>query len=173
MSETKPTYLDLLQRRIDAGARREARHRISLAPELFAAYEAAKAAVAGMRGNTDDDKPAKMSSALVQATRDRDRLAEQIRESTIVVVMRSKEGAEMARLVNAAPEAGEIVAERWRRICVACYDHAESLDGERLDGIDAAQFEALWGALGFGEQQALFTALEDSLEEPDFPTFGK
>ena len=173
MSESKPTYLDLLQRRIDAGARREARHRISLAPELFAAYEATKTAVTNMKGDPDGDQPAKMRGALVQAIRDRDRLGGGGVASTIVVVMRSKEGAEMARLVNAAPENGEIVAERWRRICVACYDHAESLDGERLDGIDAAQFEALWGALGFGEQQALFTALEDSLEEPDFPTFGK
>lgn len=173
MSE-KPSYLDLLNKRVSAGARRIVREKVSLDPELFEEYEAVKQELsAEIAATKRDDKPTKMNGGPLDALRARvDDLEQQIKDTTIVVTLKALNSEDLLQAQTTVTEDSPMV-DVWRARLTVAFVEAKTVDREPIPEIDRAEWSRLLSITASGELQKWHNDLERAGGAPAFPTFAK
>lgn len=159
----KPNYRDLLDRRVESGARQIIRVQVCLDPERLADLEDARAVAlarpAGKYGGAPDDAAQSRLASL----------EEEVRAATIVVTLRTPTVGE---LVPPAGADAETAGELWVRVLGSGFCRAEDLDGQPVD-LSREDWQRLLPHVPATELQQWNKRLEAAGRQLDFPTRAK
>ncbi|GAA2183376.1 hypothetical protein GCM10009785_26700 [Brooklawnia cerclae] len=173
MTTAKPSYADLLAKRVSTGARQIIREKVSLDPALFADLEDARQAMYAEQLKVKDGKPTKANGGPLNAAKDRvEAIEQQIRDSTIVVTLRALSADQLiavqAGVVDETP-----VVDVWRARLAEAFAEAKTPSGDAIPEIGKGEWAQLLATVATGELQKWHNDLEKAGNAPSFPTFAK
>lgn len=164
-------YLALIDARVSGAAKlRPVVRPISLKPALYADREAAILEVntqIGLAGREGAAPPKMNGSPLEKARKRVEAIEQEIRDTTIVVTLRPKDGPAMTALFKAFPD-DQAMVDWWAHEAAELFESAATPDGTPLPGITQDKIRPLIAALPFGELNAIHREIEAAQEAPDF-----
>lgn len=170
---TKPNYLDLLNKRVEANARLTTRITVYLDPEAAAALDEAHQMLAAERvRNVDDTTRVKMNGSVLEKLTARVAELEQaVRDSTLMVVVQALSDTQELEAAALKDDANQ--AAFLRRRLELGFVRATDVDGNTVPDVGLPQWSAILGVTAPGELAFWSQKLNRAGQALNFPTSAK
>ena len=164
----KPTYLDLLNKRVETKAQRTTQVRVALDPSLMDQLDDARESLAAERA-----KRGKMVNPALDAAAERvAALERQLLDTCLVITLHALTADDMlvsrARTTDKTP-----VGEFWKRDLAQAFLRAEDGNGHLIEDIGQDDWARLLEVIPVGELQTWHSKLGRIAMAPEFPTSAK
>lgn len=168
----KPSYLDLLNKRVEGDLRQTVKVRVALDPDLLAELDEAKEQLAELRRKHSQkpDQPAKLDGGPLGKAQDRvTELEARILDTTLVVTLRSLNSADFlasrAKVTDDTP-----VNQVIKSDLTVAFQRAEDGHGHPVEDIARDDWSRLLEVIPAGELQTWHGMLGKAGSAPNFPT---
>ena len=167
----KPTYLDLLNKRVETKAQRTTQVRVALDPSLMDQLDEARESLAAERVTAK--RAGKMNNSGLDAAIERvSALEQQLLDTCLVITLHALTADDMlvsrARTTDKTP-----VGEFWKRDLAQAFLRAEDGNGHLVEDIGQDDWARLLEVIPVGELQTWHSKLGRIAMAPEFPTSAK